>query len=166
MSDRHHRQIEIEAFIARLRDRPWIEPTLVDMIAHGLRTAVRDPNPALCERLREVIRDDEELTVADQLTQISRITATHLNHEQAQSYLNMENAADMAAGAEKKAAVGAEIGAGFQFAAGLATLFTGGAGGAPSAVFPAMIRTSSAAFIDEDRLRRPSRRHAALVFAS
>jgi hypothetical protein len=35
----------------------------------------------------------------------------------AQSYLNMESTADMAASAEKKAATGAEIGAGFQFAA-------------------------------------------------
>jgi hypothetical protein len=49
--------------------------------------------------------------------------------EQAQSYLNMESAADMAASAEKKAATGAEIGAGFQFAAGVASLFAGGAGG-------------------------------------
>jgi hypothetical protein len=44
--------------------------------------------------------------------------------EQAQSYLNMESAADMAASAEKKAATGADIGAGLQFAAGLASLFT------------------------------------------
>jgi hypothetical protein len=49
--------------------------------------------------------------------------------EQAQSYLNMESAADMAASAEKKAATGADIAAGFQFAAGLASLFTGGVGG-------------------------------------
>jgi hypothetical protein len=75
MSDRHHRQVEIGAFIGRLRERPWIEPTLVDMIAHGLRTAACDSNPALWEELREVIRDDEDhLTMADQLTQISRIT--------------------------------------------------------------------------------------------
>ncbi len=54
--------------------------------------------------------------------------------EQAQSYLNMESAADMAAGAEKKAAVGAEIGAGFDFAAAIGTLFTPtpGGGGGPS----------------------------------
>jgi hypothetical protein len=51
--------------------------------------------------------------------------------EQAQSY-NMESAADMAASAEKKAATGAEIGAGFQFAAGVASLFTGGGGGGGS----------------------------------
>jgi hypothetical protein len=52
--------------------------------------------------------------------------------EQAQSYLNMESAADMAASAQKKAATGAEIGAGFQFAAAIASLFTpapGGGGG-------------------------------------
>jgi hypothetical protein len=49
--------------------------------------------------------------------------------EQAQSYLNMESAADMAASAEKKAATGADIGAAFQFAAGVASLFTGGTGG-------------------------------------
>jgi hypothetical protein len=49
--------------------------------------------------------------------------------EQAQSYLNMESAADMAASAEKKAATGAEIGAGFQFAAAIGSLFTGGIGG-------------------------------------
>jgi hypothetical protein len=30
---------EIEAFISRLRDRPWIDPALVDVIARGLRTA-------------------------------------------------------------------------------------------------------------------------------
>jgi hypothetical protein len=49
--------------------------------------------------------------------------------EQAQSYLNMESAADMAASAEKTAATGAEIGAGFQFAAAIASLFTPGSGG-------------------------------------
>ena len=49
--------------------------------------------------------------------------------EQAQSYRNMEAAADMAASAEKKAAVGAEWGAGFKFAAAVASLFTGGLGG-------------------------------------
>jgi hypothetical protein len=53
--------------------------------------------------------------------------------EQAESYLSMEAAADMAASAEKKAATGADIGAGFQFAAGVASLFTPAAGGAPSA---------------------------------
>jgi hypothetical protein len=53
--------------------------------------------------------------------------------EQAQSYLNMESAADMAANAEKKAAGGADIAAGFQFAAGVASLFTGGASAAPPA---------------------------------
>jgi hypothetical protein len=42
--------------------------------------------------------------------------------EQAQSYLNMESAADMAAGAEKKAAFGADIAGGFKIVAGLATL--------------------------------------------
>jgi hypothetical protein len=31
----------IETFISRLRDRPWIDPALVDVIAHGLRTAGR-----------------------------------------------------------------------------------------------------------------------------
>jgi hypothetical protein len=49
--------------------------------------------------------------------------------EQAQSYRNMESAADMAAAAEKKAAVGAEWGAGFKFAAAVGSLFTGGLGG-------------------------------------
>jgi hypothetical protein len=49
--------------------------------------------------------------------------------EQAESYRNMESAADMAASAEKKAAVGAEWGAGFKFAAAIGTLFTGGLGG-------------------------------------
>jgi hypothetical protein len=52
--------------------------------------------------------------------------------EQAQSYLNMESAADMAASAEKKAATGAEIGAGFQFAAAIASLFNPGPGGGSS----------------------------------
>jgi hypothetical protein len=74
---------EIETFIGRLRDRPWIEPALVDLIARGLRTAVRDPDPSLWERLRVVIRDDEELTVGEQLTQISNITAAHLNNGRA-----------------------------------------------------------------------------------
>jgi hypothetical protein len=46
--------------------------------------------------------------------------------EQAQSYRNLESAADMAASAEKKAAVGAELGAGFKFAAAVGSLFTGG----------------------------------------
>jgi hypothetical protein len=64
---------EIEAFISRLRDRPWIDPGLVDVIGHGLRTAACDPDPALWKRLREVIRDDE-LTMANQLARISRIT--------------------------------------------------------------------------------------------
>jgi hypothetical protein len=48
----------------------------------------------------------------------------------------MESAADMAASAEKKAATGADIAAGFQFAAGVASLFAGGTGGAPSAAPP------------------------------
>jgi hypothetical protein len=43
--------------------------------------------------------------------------------EQAQSYQNMEAAANMAAGAEDKAAVGAEWSAGFKFAAAVGTLF-------------------------------------------
>jgi hypothetical protein len=73
----------IETFIGQLRDRPWIDPALVDVIAHGLRTAACDPNPALWERLREVIRDDEDLTMADQLTQISRIAVTPLGGERA-----------------------------------------------------------------------------------
>jgi hypothetical protein len=60
----------IETFISRLRDRPWIDPALVDVIAHGLR----NPDPALWERLREVIRDDD-LTMADQLARISEISA-------------------------------------------------------------------------------------------
>jgi hypothetical protein len=45
----------VESFVTRLRDRPWIEPELVDVIAHGLRTAVRDPDPSLWEKLRQVI---------------------------------------------------------------------------------------------------------------
>jgi hypothetical protein len=46
--------------------------------------------------------------------------------EQAESYRNMEAAAQMAAQAEKKAAVGAEWTAGLKFATGLASMFTGG----------------------------------------
>lgn len=42
--------------------------------------------------------------------------------EQAQSYRNMESAADMAASAENKAAFGADIGAAFKFGAAIATL--------------------------------------------
>jgi hypothetical protein len=52
---------EIERFVVRLRERPWIDSALVNLIAHGLRTAVRDPSSSLWEQLREVIRDDEEL---------------------------------------------------------------------------------------------------------
>jgi hypothetical protein len=48
----------------------------------------------------------------------------------------MESAADMAASAEKKAATGADIAAGFQFAGAVASLFTPAAGGAPSAAPP------------------------------
>jgi hypothetical protein len=58
----------IVTFISRLRDRPWIEPGLIAAIDHGLRTAACDPDPALWEGLREVIRDDD-MTTADQLTQ-------------------------------------------------------------------------------------------------
>jgi hypothetical protein len=72
----------IDSFVGRLRERPWIDSNLVDDIDRGLRTAVRDPDPALWKRLREVIRDDEDL-VGEQLTQISRITAAHLNNERA-----------------------------------------------------------------------------------
>jgi hypothetical protein len=72
---------QVESFIDRLRDRPWIEPALVDVIAHGLRTAVRDPDPSLWQRLHQVIGGDEELTVEEQLTQISSITAAHLCNE-------------------------------------------------------------------------------------
>jgi hypothetical protein len=46
--------------------------------------------------------------------------------EQAQSYRNMESAADMAAAAEKKAAVGAGWGAALKFGGVVASLFTGG----------------------------------------
>jgi hypothetical protein len=49
--------------------------------------------------------------------------------EQAQSYRMMESAAEMAASAEKKAAIGAEWTAGIKFATGLASMFTGGLGG-------------------------------------
>jgi hypothetical protein len=45
--------------------------------------------------------------------------------EQAQSYRNMESAADMAVAAEKNAAKGAAWGAGFEFAGAIASLFTG-----------------------------------------
>jgi hypothetical protein len=74
---------EIERFVGQLRERPWIDSALVDLIAHGLRTAVRDPNTSLWKQLREVIRDDEELTMADLLEQIGRVTRRHLDHEQA-----------------------------------------------------------------------------------
>ena len=46
--------------------------------------------------------------------------------EQSQSYLNMESAANLAAGAEDNAAKGAAWGAGFKFAAAVGSLFTGG----------------------------------------
>jgi hypothetical protein len=72
----------IETFIARLRDRPWIEPALVDLVAHGLRTAVRDPDPSLWQQLREVIRDKDDL-VGHQLAEIGRIARRHLNVERA-----------------------------------------------------------------------------------
>jgi hypothetical protein len=73
---------EIESFIGRLRDRPWIEPALVDLIAHGLQTAVRDPNPVLWGRLHEVICDDDA-TVEHQLRQIGRLTKEHFDNERA-----------------------------------------------------------------------------------
>jgi hypothetical protein len=74
---------EIESFIGRLRDRPWIDSDLVTTIEVGLRTAVRDLNPALWDKLRYVIEDDDELTVEDQLTQIGMITRAHLRNERA-----------------------------------------------------------------------------------
>jgi hypothetical protein len=52
--------------------------------------------------------------------------------EQAQSYRNMESAANLAAGAEDQAAKGAAWGAGFKFASAIASLLpfpTGGGGG-------------------------------------
>ena len=52
------------------------------MIDHGLRTSVRDPNPALWEKLRQVISDEDEL-VEHQLTQIGSITAEHRTTGQA-----------------------------------------------------------------------------------
>jgi hypothetical protein len=73
---------EIDAFIGQLRERPWIDPELVDLIAHGLRTAASDPNPVLWEKLREVISDEDEF-VEHQLTQIGSITAEHRGTEQA-----------------------------------------------------------------------------------
>jgi hypothetical protein len=73
---------EIESFIGRLYDRPWIEPALVDLIAHGLRTAVRDQDPSLWQQLHEVIRDEDDL-VGYQLAEISRIARRHLNVERA-----------------------------------------------------------------------------------
>jgi hypothetical protein len=72
----------VERFVGQLRARPWIEPALVDLVAHGLRTAVRDPDQSLWQQLREVIRDEDDL-VGHQLTRISRITAAHLNGERA-----------------------------------------------------------------------------------
>jgi hypothetical protein len=74
---------EIESFVARLHARPWLEADWIAAIDQGLRTAVRDPDMSLWRQLHEAIRDDEELTVADQLRQISRITAAHLNGERA-----------------------------------------------------------------------------------
>jgi hypothetical protein len=74
---------EIERFVGQLHDRPWIEPTLVDLIAHGLRTAVCDPDQSLWQQLREVIRDEDDL-VGRRLAEISRITRGHLNVERAQ----------------------------------------------------------------------------------
>jgi hypothetical protein len=71
---------EIERFVGRLRDRPWIEPALVDVIAHGLRSAVCDPDQSLWDRLREVIRDEDDL-VGHQLAEISIITGAHLRNE-------------------------------------------------------------------------------------
>jgi hypothetical protein len=65
-----------------LRDRPWIEPALVDLIAHGLRSAVCDPDQSLWKRLREVIRDEDDL-VGHQLAEIGRIARGHLNVERA-----------------------------------------------------------------------------------
>ncbi len=77
----------IETFVGELRRRPWIEPALVDLIEHGLRTAACDPDPALWERLREAILDEDAL-VGNQLTQISRMTAAHLHNERARRAAN------------------------------------------------------------------------------
>jgi hypothetical protein len=54
--------------------------------------------------------------------------------EQAQSYRNMESAANLAAGAEDQAAKGAAWSAGFKFAGAIASLlpFPSGGGGVPS----------------------------------
>jgi hypothetical protein len=52
--------------------------------------------------------------------------------EQAQNYRNMVSAANLAAAAENNAAKGAAWAAGFNFAAAIGTLFTGGLGGGGS----------------------------------
>jgi hypothetical protein len=54
--------------------------------------------------------------------------------EQQQSYVNMSSAATIAGNAANKAAEGADIGAAFKAAAGIATLFTGGAAAPIAAV--------------------------------
>jgi hypothetical protein len=63
-----------------LRDRPWIEADWIAAIDQGLRTSVRDPD--LWEKLREVIRDEDDL-VGRQLAEIGRIARRHLNVERA-----------------------------------------------------------------------------------
>jgi hypothetical protein len=65
----------IDAFIEGLRRRPWLELDWIAVIDHGLRMAACDPDRFLWERLREVIHDDDDLTMADQLARISEITA-------------------------------------------------------------------------------------------
>ena len=73
---------EIESFVGRLLERPWLEPDWIAAIDQGLRTAVRDPDMPLWRQLHEVIRDDDE-PLSEQLTRIGRITAAHLNGERA-----------------------------------------------------------------------------------
>jgi hypothetical protein len=72
---------EIESFIGRLRDRPWLEPDWIAAIDQGLRTAVCDPD--LWQKLRQVISDDDDEPLSEQLTQIGMITRAHLRNERA-----------------------------------------------------------------------------------
>lgn len=59
----------------------------------------------------------------------------------------MESAVDMAASAEKKAATGAEIGAGFDFAAAIGTLLTGGADLSQLGQFAGMTKGEGGGFL-------------------
>jgi hypothetical protein len=76
----------IDTFIEALRRRPWMEADWIAAIEHGLRMSIRVP--VLWQKLRQVIDDDDELTVGQQLELISSITKAHRSDERRRGGLN------------------------------------------------------------------------------